>query len=197
MSDSDHNQQFTLSGASKIVDSFASELEFGQSIDRDNEVEDRVAFAWGQMSIRDRLVAAAGNHVKIIIGALAKELHFDGRLAEVGPDWLLLSIESNKSLVRQDVIIPMARVSSIQGDLSAHVDSGSLGRMWKSRTLVHVLRSADLVMRDVTLEMDYGVCSGRIVRVGIDHLDIELVNRGGTMIVAFSGLVAVKVDHWE
>ncbi|MDM8083845.1 hypothetical protein QUV83_03575 [Cellulomonas cellasea] len=136
--------------------------------------------------ISDRLRDALGAHLSVRLrgGTVA-----EGRVLDAAPQWLLLGAHGRQAL------IPLAAVVVVAG-LTRSVAPGP-GVVEGRLTLGHALRALARDRVLVQVEVDGAELTGRIERVGADHLDLsvghgEVARRGGLVAVPFAALCAVR-----
>jgi len=129
------------------------------------EVADHTRGEVGRLRLADRLRAAVGHQIGLVLPA---EQTPSGVLKEVGPDWLLLAEPPAR-----EVLVPLAAVSAVRG-LGAHsMYPGSEGRVAATLDLRYALRrlARDRAPLIVTLAHG-GVLSGTCDRVGADFVEL-------------------------
>lgn len=171
-----------------LFDDLESQLEHeltAEDIDLRAE-EERLRL--GRMSIRDRLAAlhgaesaGGGYSIRLVLG--------DGQIIAVHPvalgkDWISGDV-LDESSSRQQCIIPLAAVGGVvltpeQMALSLSVTAESAGPSELSARLglTFVLRDLCRRRQGVDLELLTGSVHGTIDRVGRDHLDVAVHERG-------------------
>jgi hypothetical protein len=160
--------------------------------DRSSEVAGLVRAEVGRIGLIDRLRPSVGAHVGVhCLGGLRVE----GRLDQVGPDWLLVAEGGGR-----ETVLPSAAVTTINGliRLSGTVGSAVEARLGLASALRAVARDRSAVGIHAT---DGRLLSGTIDRVGRDFLEVashaagELRRRAdvrGVLVVPFSALAAVR-----
>ncbi|WP_066582612.1 hypothetical protein [Cellulomonas timonensis] len=138
------------------------------------------------VAIGDRLRAARGGVLSVRLrgGSTA-----EGQVLDAAPQWLLLGAQGRQAL------IPLAAVVVVTG-LGPYV-APSPGVVEGRLTLGHALRALARDRVLVQVEVDGTELTGRIERVGADHLDLaaghgEAARRDGLVAVPFAGLRAVR-----
>lgn len=134
----------------------------------------------------DRLRGARGSVVAL---ALQDGTRLAGVLAEVADEWLLLDVAG------REVVVPGAAVDAVDGlPARARQDGGVAARLG----LGHVLRGLARDRAVVVVRTRGGAFSGRIARVGRDHLDVEAAGVGdarapaGSSSVRFAAVLSVS-----
>ncbi|MFI2753022.1 hypothetical protein ACGIF2_06270 [Cellulomonas sp. P22] len=138
------------------------------------------------VTVADRLRASRGARIGVRVrgGALV-----DGVVLDTAPEWLLLGEQARRTLV------PLDAVTAVVG-LVPHA-APAPGEVERRLGLGHALRALARDRVVVRVETDGAELTGRIERVGADHLDLVTghgeVLRGGTWwTVPFAGLRAVR-----
>jgi len=128
------------------------------------EVADRTRREMATLRLVDRLRPAIGYplQVRLTVGGM-----LNGRLADVGSDWLLLA-ERHAA-----VLVPLGQVASLGGLAARSAAPGSEGRVGAALDLRHALRR---LARDraavVVGVVDGGTVAGTLDRVGADFVEI-------------------------
>jgi len=143
---------------------FADLEAFAEGAERsafDAEVADRARAERSVLTLADRLRGHLG-------GALAFRLltgeRVRGRLADVGPDWVLLDDGGS-------VLLPLAAVGGVEGlSRLAEPAAGVLARTARMNLVLRRLSRDRAAVRLVLL--DSSTLTGTIDRVGADHLDL-------------------------
>ncbi|MBD7918044.1 hypothetical protein H9657_07090 [Cellulomonas sp. Sa3CUA2] len=136
----------------------------------------------GRVALSDRLRAATGARLRIVT---AHEEPLDGVVVDAGAQWVLLDLGAGRRAV-----VPTAAVRTVEG-LGAGV-APAAGRLESALGLGHVLRALARDRTVVTVRTDAGEVTGRLDRVGADHLDLtQLTPVGRVVIVPFGALLAV------
>lgn len=138
------------------------------------------------VTLADRLRASCDARVGVRVrgGALV-----EGIVLDAAPEWVLLGEQVRRTLV------PLAAVSAVVG-LVPYV-APAPGEVERRLGLGHALRALARDRVVARVETDGGELTGRIERVGADHVDLAAghgeVLRGGTWwAVPFAGLRAVR-----
>ncbi|MBO3086742.1 hypothetical protein J4038_00355 [Cellulomonas sp. zg-ZUI40] len=136
----------------------------------------------GRVALADRLRAATGGRLRI---ATAHGEPLDGVVVDAAAQWVLLDLGAGRRAV-----VPTAAVRAVEG-LGASV-APPAGRLESALGLGHVLRALARDRVVVTVRTDAGVLTGRLDRVGADHLDLTQVTPAGRGVsVPFGALLAV------
>ena len=139
-----------------------AELAAAEAAELAGEVADRTRRALAEVRLADRVRAAVGAAVELLLlgGARVR-----GRLTAVGPDWLLVMESGGEALV------PQAAVGSV-GGLGA-LSEPSTSVVEARLDLASALRGLARRRAGVRLELrDGAALSGTIDRVGADALDL-------------------------
>jgi len=129
------------------------------------EVADRTRREMGRIRLVDRLRAVTGHELSLTVagGGL-----LSGRLAEVGPDWVLLTESFGR-----DALVPLAAVLGVTGLGGRAAYPGSEGAVVKRLRLTHALRAVARDRSPVScLLVDSSTLTGTIDRVGADFVDV-------------------------
>ncbi len=166
-----------------------ADLEAGLAAAAAQDLRDEVAELTraerAQVRLADRLRAAAGSPLRLV---LREGLGVDGVVGDAAPQWVLLAPDA----VRR-ALVPITAVTAAVG-LPVHA-APSPGEVERRLGLGHVLRA---IARDrVAVRVDAtGVSvSGRLERVGADHVDVTPTHaqRGAAgWTFAFDALVVVR-----
>ncbi|GIG39666.1 hypothetical protein [Cellulomonas phragmiteti] len=135
-----------------------------------------------RVTLTDRLRAATGSRLRLVT-ALGERL--EGIVTDAAEQWVLLDLGAGSRAV-----VPTAAVRTVEG-LGARV-APPAGRLESALGLGHVLRALARDRERVSLHTDAGVHTGRLDRVGADHVDLALESPPGRGIsVPFHALLAV------
>jgi hypothetical protein len=129
------------------------------------EIADRTRGQEAQLRLADRLRAAVGHSVSLILPA---EVSITGAVREVGPDWALVA----ESPARE-ALVPLAAVRVARGLGVLSATPGGEGRVAARLDLRYALRrlARDRAPLAVTV-LDGGVLIGTVDRVGADFLEL-------------------------
>ena len=135
-----------------------------------------------RVGVADRLRAASGSRLRVVT---ADGEAVDGVVAEAAPTWVLLDLGGGRRAV-----VPTRAISSIEG-LAPRV-APPAGRTESALGLGHVMRALARDRVVATVRTVAGSRTGRLERVGADHLDLALeVPVGRVLCVPFDALLAV------
>ena len=178
----------------ELFDDLEGQLEAAARAELDAEVADRTRRELALIRLVDRVRAAGSSALTL---TLAGQATLCGRLADVGPDWLLLDEPA-----RRQAVVPLAAVLSITGAGGRAAAPGSEGQVHRRLTLGSVLRGLARDRAPVSLLLtDASVAAGTIDRVGADFLELAEHGPGetrrradvqGTRLVPFAALSAVR-----
>lgn len=146
-----------------------AESQAGAEAERRSEVADRTRAEWARLRLMDRLrpLLDGAGLVKI---AAAGQPPVSGALRGLGVDWLLLTGEAG-----EEVVVPLAAVQWLTGTGPESAEPGWEGMVGARLGLRVVLRR---ILRDrspVIVGLTSGdSVSGRLARVGADHLELDL-----------------------
>ncbi len=130
----------------------------------------------------DRLRASHGRRLRIVT---RDGEPLEGVVDDAGTQWLMLDLGAGRRAV-----VPTAAVRSVQG-LGARV-APAAGRTESALGLGHVLRALARDRVEATVRTDVGRFTGRLDRVGADHLDVTLDAPAGSVVcVPFDAVLAV------
>ncbi|MDP9395589.1 MAG: hypothetical protein M3Q27_15630 [Actinomycetota bacterium] len=164
------------------------QLDESGRADLDAEVADRTRAERSAIRLVDRLRAASGSTVTVVLDGRSVV----GRVADVGADWVLLEETARVALV------PLRAVNTLRGLGARARHPGSEGPVAGRRELTAVLRSLARDRADAVLSLTGGSeVSGVIERVGADHLDLAERGGGGDghrLTVPLSALVVVRTS---
>lgn len=141
------------------------QLDAALALDLAAEVSDRSRREMATVSLRERLLPAVGHPLEVATAAR----RWQGRLARVGADWLLLDLEAAGAAPGDEVLVPLARVlwivglgrqTAVAGPLAARLGLGhALRRLARDRLPVTLILDGSLSIR----------C--RVGRVGADFVE--------------------------
>lgn len=143
--------------------------EAAEAAEFDAELADRSRREVGHLRLVDRLRPAVGRTVRCtVLGGGPERTVVSGRLAAIGPDWLLV-----EESVAQEALIPMRSVVSVHGLGPASAQPGHEGAVAARLDLRYVLRG---LVRDramcTLVFIDGGMLTGTPARVGDDFVEI-------------------------
>jgi len=149
----------------RLFDDLEGQLEAAEVAELQAEVADRSRREAARLRLVDRLRAHAGAELSVDLPG-AGTLH--GRLARVGPDWLLLAVPTGA-----EVLVPLGALLGARGLTGRAAFPESEGVVASRLDLRYALR---LLARDrvaVTIALSDGSSvAGTIDRVGMDFLDL-------------------------
>lgn len=156
------------------------------------EVTDRTRRETALLRLVDRLRAAVGREVTVTVSGAGP---LRGRVASVGPDWLLLAGPG-------ETLVPLGPVVSVSGLGPWSAAPGSEGEVTARLDLRYALRAlARDRARVVATLSDDRVIAGTVDRVGADFVEVtsrpEGTNRqadADVHVVPLSALVVVRSD---
>lgn len=141
------------------------ELAAADAAALDLEVRDRTRREVARLTLVDRLRPAVGLPVAVTVAGAGV---LRGRLARVGPDWLLIEGPAGA-----DVVVALAAVLGVTG-LGAHSTTpGTAGAVASRLGLGYALRG--LASRRVAVSValvDGSTCAGTLDRVGADLVEL-------------------------
>lgn len=133
--------------------------------DLEAEIADRTRAEVARMRLVDRLRAASGHRLSVVLPA--RQL-LSGRLAGVGPDWLLLTETPDR-----EALVPLAVVLSVTGLGRRSAAPGSEGAVASRLGLTWALRGLARDRSPVTLGLvDGSSWAGTLDRVGADFVEL-------------------------
>ncbi|MCI0688189.1 MAG: hypothetical protein L0Y54_13275 [Sporichthyaceae bacterium] len=145
-----------------------AEFEALETADLAAEVSDRTRRELARIRLQDRLRAAQGAAVSVLLDAVDGSQAVRGQLLDSGPDWLLVG----RGEVGTETLIPLATVSALTGLPAGASEPGSEGHVGSRLGLAHVLRGIARDRATVVLALRGGTVTGTIDRVGADYLDL-------------------------
>ena len=161
-----------------------AQLVAGRLADVRAEVADLARAERASITLADRARSSIGRPVRILVGD--SDL-VEGQLVDAAPQWLLLAT----SPVRR-ALVPVDAVSAVDG-LALHA-APAAGTVESRLGLGHALRALARDRVAVRVRAGGAELTGRIERVGADHLDLTDtdVARRGPWAVAFATLRVVQ-----
>lgn len=128
-----------------------------------SEIADRTRAERAQIALIGRLCAARGRRVECVVAGTGRVA---GTLSAVGADWLLLG-EPEESLVLTAAVTAWVDLGSDAVDPAA---VGEVERRWPLQSVLRtIVRDRGVVH---VVGVDGTVSTGRLERVGADHLDV-------------------------
>lgn len=148
-----------------LFEDLEAQLAAARAGELDQEVRDRTRRELALVRAADRLAPAVGHQIQVQVlghGAL------QGRLLDVGPDWVLLD-EAGRS----ELLLPWEAVLGVTGLGASTRAPGSegtveaaLGLQWALRGLARSRAAVQVGLRDGSM------AAGTLDRVGTDHLEL-------------------------
>lgn len=157
--------------------------------DLDAELVDRAHGEYARVIFSSRVHASLGHRVAL---ALSGGLLVEGRLADAGQDWCLVSRAEGSTAGRAATLVRTQAVVSAEGLSPRAVPEEARGvtaRLGFGSALRRL--SADHGELRFVL-VDGRSLHGRAVRVGADFVEIETPRGGGTTLVRCEGVAAVR-----
>jgi hypothetical protein len=174
----------------RLFEDLEARIESDAARERVAEVADRTRRERAQVDLQSRLLASVGvGGVDVRLGSA----RMTGQLLDVGPDWVLLEVGTDGS-----VLVPMAAIRSLTGLAPGARTASVVARRF---ALGAALRA---ISRDrAPVEIDAGAVRlvGTIDVVGADHLQVaeharDVPRRArevvGTHVLPFAGLESVR-----
>lgn len=157
-----------------------------ESAEREGAVAELTRAEQASIPWADRLRAATGTPLRL---ELRDGEGVEGRVARVAHAWVLLDGRGARGRVQH--LVPLAAVASVVG--LGRLATPSVGRT-DALGLGHVLRGLQRDRARVLVRTVGGSVTGRIARVGSDHLDVEEAERGRPLVrtVPFGVLLRVS-----
>jgi hypothetical protein len=138
-------------------------------VERRLEVADRTRFELGRLRLIDRLQPALHTDAALRVGLMGHPA-LRGSLQGLGPDWLLLAQEAGA-----ESLIALGAVQTIQGLTAVSAEPGWEGLVGARLDLRVVLRRVVRDRSTVNVGLTSGdTLSGRLARVGSDHVEITM-----------------------
>ena len=170
-------------------ESLFADLEAGLAAAAAQDLRDEVAELTraerAQVRLADRLRASRGAPARFV---LRDGQSVDGVVVAAAPQWVLLAPDA----VRR-ALVPVGAVTAVVG-LAPHA-APSAGEVERRLTLGHTLRALARDRVSVRVDADGVSVSGRLERVGADHVDVTPAHaQRGTpgWTFAFDALVVVR-----
>ena len=138
-----------------------AQLAAAERAEIDAEVAERTRAEWARVQLADRLRAAVGAPLQIV---LTGGHRVRGTCADAATEWVV---------VRDDVaqvLVPLPAIASVTGITSSVAPAAP--EVLRRLGLGHALRVVLRDRRSVRLVTHAGVLTGTVDRVGADHLDL-------------------------
>lgn len=162
-----------------------AQLDAARTADLAAEVVELTRAERATVSVADRFRAARGATLTVRTDGGEQ---VSGMLRDASAQWILLDTQGRSSLV------PLAAVTAIRG-LTRH-SAGGCGVVERRLTLGHALRALARDRVIVQIVTHGGDLTGRVERVGADHLDLaagHVESRGGELwAVPFAAIRVVR-----
>jgi hypothetical protein len=161
-----------------------AQLAAGRLADVRADVAELARAERASVGIAARARSSVGRQLRVVVGGVDAVV---GELVDAAPEWLLLA----ETPVRQ-ALVPMTAVIAVDG-LVAHA-APAPGAVESRLGLGHALRALARDRAVVRLDAGGRELSGRIERVGADHLDLADAGRaaGGVRAVTFAAVRVVR-----
>ncbi|MCC2335640.1 hypothetical protein [Cellulomonas wangsupingiae] len=160
-----------------------AQLAAGRADEARWDVADLTRAERARVPLGDRLRAAVGTRLRVVTGPGES---LEGVVAEAAAQWVLLDLGGGRR-----ALVPTAAVLTVDG-LGTHA-APPAGRVESGLGLGHVLRALARDRAVVTVRTGAGTLTGRLDRVGADHLDLVLdVPARRAVSVPFGALRAVE-----
>lgn len=161
-----------------LIEELSAGLEAAERVEHAAAAAELFEAEVASTTLADRIRARRGAQVQV---RLRTGEDLTGLVLEAGPHWVLLRGTSGRSLVPLAAIQmaqPLGEVAPPAGEVDRRLGIG------------RVLRAIARDSAPVRVGCDAGSYSGRIVRVGRDHLDLR--TEAGVLSVAFAALAVVS-----
>ena len=138
-----------------------AQLAAAERAEVDAEVADRTRAEWTRTLLADRVRAAVGEPLQIV---LTGGYRVRGTCVDAGAEWVVVRDETAQ------VLVPLSAVASLTGVTTSVAPPASevLRRLGLGSALRAVMRDR----RTVRVVTGAGVLTGTVDRVGADHLDV-------------------------
>jgi len=166
----------------RLFGDLEAQLAAGRAEETRGDVAELTRAERSRVTLVDRLRASRGRRLRV----LPRDGEpIDGVVTDVGAQWLVLDLGTGRR-----ALVPTAGVCSVQG-LGPQV-APAAGRTESALGLGHVLRALARDRVQATVRTDAGRFTGRLDRVGADHLDMTLEAPAGSAVcVPFDAVLAV------
>ncbi|MBW8173655.1 hypothetical protein K0651_11420 [Ornithinimicrobium sp. Arc0846-15] len=152
----------------RLFDDLEARIPREEIAERSTEVAEHIRSVRGQVALVDRLVAGRDQAISLRLnGGTA----VDGRMIDLGADWILLATSTAAGDRERNVLVSTSSVLSLKG-LSVRVDAhaGAASRRFDiRRALREISRDRSTVQ---VIDIAGHPTTGTIDRVGQDHFDV-------------------------
>jgi hypothetical protein len=162
-----------------------SQLVAARAQELRDEVAELTRAERAQVALTDRFRAARGSRLRLL---LRDGQTVDGAAVEVAPQWLLLAPDAYRRS-----LVPSTAVSGAVGLRSQAAPPA--GAVERGLSLGHALRALARDRTVVRVDADGASVTGRIERVGADHVDVvaqDAVAGAAVWTFAFGALLVVR-----
>lgn len=152
----------------RLFDDLEARILREEIAERSAEVAEHTRSVRGQVGLTDRLVAGRDQTISLRLNGGSA---VDGRMIDVGADWVLLATSSAGGDLERNVLVATSSVLSVKG-LTVKVDAreGAASRRFDiRRALREISRDRSTVQ---VIDIAGHPATGTIDRVGRDHFDI-------------------------
>lgn len=163
-----------------LIEELSAGLDAAERAEHAAAAADLLEAEMASTQLADRLRARRGAQLRL---RLRTGEDVAGLVLDAGPHWVLLGAASRRTLVP---------ITAIQVAQSLGEVAPPPGEVDRRLGLGRVLRAIAREGASVRVGCDAGSYSGRIVRVGRDHLDLR--TEAGVMTVAFGALAVVSAS---
>lgn len=141
-----------------------AEVEEARRLEHEAEVADQARAEYAAVRLTDRVRA---HHGQALICRLVDGQRLEGRVLDVGPQWVLLQV------ARRQVVVPLTAIAGIDG--LTHSAAPPEGEVERRIGLAVVFRGLAVRRVPVCLALaGGGQLPGTVDRVGADHLDLAM-----------------------